>query len=96
MTKKAVVTAAALVAILVVLALSTGVAFAATRTITGEVISAELSAKTLMIKAQGQEMSFSVADRAATAMADLKPGDQVTVNYTEAEGKRIAQSITKG
>ncbi len=96
MTKKAAGTVVTLVAILVGLALSTGVAFAAAKTITGEVISADHSANTLMIKAQGQDMTFSVAEKATRALADLKPGDQVTVNYTEAEGKRIAQSITKG
>lgn len=96
MMKKAAVTAVTLVAILVALSLTTGLAFAAAKQITGEVVSADRSAKALTITAQGKEMTFSVADKAATALADLKPGDKVTVNYTEADGKLAAQSITKG
>lgn len=87
--------AVALVAILVALSFA-GVAFAAAKSITGDVVSANLSAKTLMIKAQGQEMTFSVVEKAASALADLRPGDKVTVSYTEADGKLTAQSVTKG
>lgn len=86
--------AVALVAILVALSFA-GAAFAAAKTITGEVISADSSANTLMIKAQGQEMTFSVAERAAKALATLKPGDMVTVSYTEADGKLTVQAVTK-
>ncbi len=86
--------AVALVAILVALSFA-GVAFAAAKTIAGEVISADASAKTLMIKAQGQEMTFSVVDNAAKALANVKPGDKVTVSYFEADGKLYAQSVTK-
>ena len=96
MIKKAAVTAVTLVAILVALSFSTGLAFAAAKTITGEVISAAPSAKTLVINAQGQEMTFSVVENAAQALATLKPGDKVTVGYTEADGKRTAHSITTG
>lgn len=87
--------AVAAVAILVALSFA-GVAVAATKTITGEVISADASAMTLMIKAQGKEMTFSVVENAATALANAKPGDKVTVSYTEADGKLTAQSVTKG
>lgn len=86
--------AVALVAILVALSFA-GVAFAAAKTITGDVIAANASANTLMIRAQGQEMTFSVAEPAAKDLATLKPGDTVTVNYTEAGGKLTAQSVTK-
>ncbi len=78
--------AVALIAILVALSFA-GVAFAATKTIAGEVISADASTRTLMIKAQGQEMTFSVVDNAAKALAKVKPGDKVTVSYTEADGE---------
>ena len=96
MTKKASATAVTLVAILVALSLFTGLAFAAAKTITGEVISADPSTKTLMINAQGKEMIFSVVEPAAKALANVKPGDMVTVSYTEADGKLTAQSFTKG
>lgn len=96
MPKKAAGTVVALVAILVAFTLFAGLAFAAAKTITGDVISVNPSANTLMINAQGQEMTFSVAEKAATALATLKPGDKVTVSYTEADGKLTAQSVTKG
>ncbi len=87
--------AVALVAILVALSFA-GATFAAAKTITGEVISVNPAAKTLTIKAQGQAMTFSVVEKAASALANLKPSDKVTVNYTEAAGKLTAQSVTKG
>lgn len=113
--------AVGLVATLAVLAFFTGLAFAAGKTITGEVIFVEPSAKTLVIDAQGREMTFRVAEKAArlvghlftgfleeqemtfnevekaarASAANLKPGDQVTVSYTEADGKLTAQSVTK-
>ncbi len=86
--------AIALVAVLVALSFA-GVAFAAAKTITGEVILADSSAKTLTVKVQGKEMTFSVAENAVKALADVKPGDKVTVSYAEADGKLIAQSVTK-
>lgn len=117
MPKKVAVT---LVAILATLAFFAGVAFATAKTITGEVVSIEPSAKTLVINAQGKEITFRVAEKAtrlvsylftdfleeqettfsdieksARALANLKPGDKVTVSYTEANGKRYAQSVTK-
>ena len=95
MIKKAAVTAVTLVAILVALSFSTGLAFAAAKTVTGEVISAAPSEKTLMINAQGQEMTFSVVQSAVRALITLKPGDKVTIIYTEADGKLTAESVTK-
>lgn len=49
----------------------------------------------VMVKAQRQEMTFSVVENAAKALTQLKPGDKVTVSYTEAGGKLTAQSVTK-
>ncbi len=42
-----------------------------------------------------QDMTFSEMEKTARALANLKPGDKVTVNYTEANGKLYAQSVTK-
>lgn len=119
MPRKATVTATALIAILLVLS-NTKAASAGDKTISGEVISIEPSAKTLVIRVQGKEMTFSIERKAARlisylftgfleeletvsgdtettrrALADLAPGDQVTVSYTEAEGKLYVRSVTK-
>lgn len=119
MPKKTAVTGVTLIAILAVLAFLIGVAFASEKTITGEVVSVEPAAQTLVINAQGKEITFRVAgkaarlvgylftgfleeeemtfsdvEKAARALATLKPGDKVTVSYTEADGKLAAQSIT--
>lgn len=109
-----------IVVILAVLTFFTGSAFAAAKTITGEVVSANPSTKTLVINAQGKEMTFRVmekaarligylftgfleeqqttfsgVEKAANVLGNLKPGDEVTVRYTEADGKLYAQSFTK-
>lgn len=119
MPRKAAVTATALIAILLALS-NTKAASAGDKTISGEVISIEPSAKTLVIRVQGKEMTFSIDRKAARlisylftgfleeqetvpgdtetvgrALADLAPGDQVTVSYTEAEGKLYVRSVTK-
>src|SRR5574337_4263 len=85
------------VAILVAITFLTGVAFAATTAITGDVISTDHSAQTLMVDVQGQGMTFSVAEEMGQVLGKLKPGDKVTVgySYTDADGKLTAQSITK-
>lgn len=113
--------AVAHVVILAALAFFVGFAFAAAHTVTGEVVLANPSARTLMIKAKGKEMTFCVGEqkaarlvryvftgfleeqhttsseveKTARALADLKPGDKVTVNYTEANGMLYAQFVTK-
>lgn len=50
-----------------------------------------------------REWAFSLDDRTAVrkngqtaAKADLREGDRVTVNYTERDGKIVAQSVTVG
>lgn len=52
-------------------------------------------------KSKERDWAFSVTEKTTikrgpdTVMAtDLKPGDAVTVNYTEQDGKVIAQSVT--
>lgn len=76
--------AVALVAILVALFIP-GVAFA-THVITGEVIWANPAMRALMINAQGQEITFSVADDVVDDLVDLMPGARVAVRYTQADG----------
>jgi hypothetical protein len=112
--------AVGLVTILTALAFLIGFAFAGANTITGEVVSVEPSAQTLVIHARGKEITFRVAEKAARligylftgfledqettfgdiekaarALASIKPGDKVTVSYIEADGKLTAQSVTK-
>lgn len=62
---------------------------------TGEVVSADPAMKTLVVKVKDKELTFSVTEKAAKALADLKPGDKVMVRYTEADGKLTASAITK-
>src|SRR5574337_732390 len=112
--------AVGMVAIVAALDLFDSFACGATQTIAGQVISAEPSANTLVIHAQGQDMTFRVIEKtakmvgylftgfleepdttvsdwekAARAFANLKPGDNVTVSYTEADGTLLAHSVTK-
>lgn len=110
------------VAVLTAFAFFIGLAFAGARTVTGEVVLANPSAKTVTINAQGKEMTFRVAEaktadrvirhvftgfleeqdetfneaeQTARDLADLKPGDKVTVNYIEADRTLYAQSVAK-
>lgn len=84
MRRKAVV---AVVAILVVLSFA-GAALAA-HLVTGEVIWANPSARTLMIDANGLELTFDVVDYAVDDLANLRPGAMVAVQYThQADGER--------
>lgn len=75
--------AAALVATLVAFSFA-GAAFAAhgAATIKGEVISVDPTAKILVMKPQGERMmlTFTVNERAAKALTNLKPGDKVEVS----------------
>lgn len=62
----------------------------------GEVVKADPAGMTLVIKAAGRELNFSVADQAARTLVTLKKGDKVMVQYTEVDGKRTVQEIRKG
>lgn len=42
-----------------------------------------------------QETAFSDMEKGARALANLAPGDKVTVSYTEADGTLYVQSVTK-
>ena len=85
----------ALVAILVALSL-TGLAFAAVKHVTGEVVSVNKTMNTIVVWAEGQQLTFSVKGKPAEALSSFKPGDMVTVEYVEEGGKRTARAITKG
>jgi hypothetical protein len=85
----------ALVAILVALSL-TGLAFAAVKHVTGEVVSVNTAMKTIVVSTEGQQLAFSVEGKPAETLGSLKPGDTVTVEYVEEGGKRTARAITKG
>jgi len=69
---------------------------AASKETTGEVVSAHPGAKTLVVKANGSEMTFDVKETAASDLGTMKPGDRVTVQYTENAGKYTAEMIRKG
>lgn len=78
--------AVALVAILVVLSFA-GVAFA-THLMTGEVIWANPSTRTLTIDTNGLVLTFDVVDNAIIDLINLRPGVKVAVHYTQAEGEQ--------
>jgi Cu/Ag efflux protein CusF len=66
----------------------------------GEVVSVDPATSTLVVKAkpkkgEAKEMTFSVAEKAAKGLADLKAGDKVNVTYMEEDGKLIAKSVRK-
>ena len=85
----------ALVATLVALSL-TGLAFAAVKHVTGEVVSVNTAVNTIVVSAEGRPLIFVVEGKPAETLSSLKPGDTVTVEYVEEGGKRTARAITKG
>lgn len=97
MSKKA---AVSLVTILAALAFFTGLAFAAAKTITGEVVSVEPSEKALVINAQGKELIFRVAEKAARLVGYLFTGflqeQEMTVNEVEKAAKAPAAELKPG
>jgi cold shock CspA family protein len=62
----------------------------------GQVVSADPTTKTLVVKSDSGAMTFEVQDRSVTELQSLKPGDKVTVQYTEDAGKNRAEAIRKG
>lgn len=70
------------------------------RTFYGEVVSVNQETKTLTVKKTGwlrksKELTFSVEEKAAPTLADLKPGDRVKVTYIKEDGKLLAQMLSK-
>jgi len=62
----------------------------------GQVVSADPTTKTLVVKSDTGPMTFEVQDRSMTELQGLKPGDKVTVQYTEDAGKNRVEAIHKG
>jgi hypothetical protein len=63
---------------------------------TGQVVSADPANKTLIVQSDTGAMAFEVQDRVASELRDLRPGDKVTVRYTQDAGKNSAEAIQKG
>ena len=63
---------------------------------TGQVISADPANKTLVVKSDIGAIAFEVQDRVASELQGLRPGDRVTVRYTQDAGKNSAEAIQKG
>ena len=66
------------------------------QSLTATVVSVDQQARTLTVKgteAKAVERSFTVEEKAAAMLPDLKAGDKIQLSYTSAEGKHIARSI---
>lgn len=71
------------------------------RQITGEVVTLNVEAGTLMVKSKRQEVELETDEktnvrigREKKAFADLKTGDRVKVKYIQVDGKNRAKSIS--
>ena len=63
----------------------------------GEILSANPVARVLVIVTEDRkQMTFFVSHEAALQMDQFKPGDSVTVRYTEGGGRFIAQAVSRG
>jgi len=71
-------------------------ASALTQEVSGQVIAVDPAAKTLTVQAGSSPIPFAVPDRMASALLDLRPGDQVTVRYSAEVDKNTAEFIQKG
>lgn len=64
---------------------------------TGEVVSVSPAGKTLVVvTSDRKEIPFLVPSDGVTDLAQFKPGDSVSVEYTEGDGRFVARSISKG
>ncbi len=81
-------------------AASEDAAKAAAKSMTGEFVSADQAAKTVMVKhmvdKKAIQLTFAVDEAQLAALVQLKPGDHVKVTYIEMGEKRIIKSIVKG
>jgi ribosomal protein S1 len=70
---------------------------AKTATVTGEVTAVDATANTLTVKGKKGEVTITVDDKTklpkGKTLADIKQGDNVTVKYSEVEGKNTAKSV---
>ena len=73
---------------------------AAPKSLAGELVAFDQTAKTVTVKhmvdKKPMQVTFSVEDGAVAALAQLKPGDPIKVTYVEMGEKRIIKSIVKG
>jgi hypothetical protein len=63
---------------------------------TGQVISADPANKILVVQADSGAITFDAQDLPAEEWQGLKPGDKVTVRYSQEAGKNTAEAIQKG
>jgi hypothetical protein len=66
------------------------------RHVMGEVVSVDVSARTLTVKRTAKpadELKLTVDAAAADHLAGVKPGDHVTVRYARENGELVARSI---
>ncbi|HXJ82466.1 MAG TPA: hypothetical protein VMS64_27745 [Candidatus Methylomirabilis sp.] len=73
---------------------------AAPKSLAGELVAFDQTAKTLTVKhmvdKKPMHVTFNVEDTALAMLAQFKPGDPVKVTYVEMGDKRIIKSIVKG
>ncbi|MBI5676275.1 MAG: hypothetical protein HZC48_10700 [Nitrospirae bacterium] len=70
------------------------------RQVTGDVVSVNAAANTVVVKGKKGDVMLMVNDKTKVmignekkALADIKAGDKVVVRYTEADGKNTAKRI---
>jgi len=63
---------------------------------TGRVISADPANKMLVVQSETGAIAFEVQDRLVDDLQGLRPGDKVTVRYTQEAGKNSAETIQRG
>jgi hypothetical protein len=83
--------------IFLVLLFATGVALAQTaktHDVTGEVVKADVAAKTITLKSMDKEMTLAVEGEAATQLKDIKAGDKVTASCRD-DDKGAHKAVTK-
>jgi hypothetical protein len=65
-----------------------------THKLTGEVVTADATAKLLTVKGAKKNSTFAVDAKAEASLASLKAGDKVTVSYQKnAQGEHVAFAI---
>jgi Cu/Ag efflux protein CusF len=69
------------------------------KTVLGEVVSVDATAKTVTIKhtvsGKSEDMTFGAGEKAAAALGTLKAGDHIRVAYADVDGKPMASTIAK-
>ena len=69
------------------------------KTVTGEVVAGDATAKTLTVKhtvnGKPEEMTIGAADKNVDLLNTLKAGDHVQVAYADMDGKLMASRIAK-